>query len=362
MNLRKIAGFAFAMSLLAPVGLMLGTGSATAAAAHGQTCTASTGSATISPGLSTVPANQTITATGTMSKCTPATATGGTGTLHATVKLKNGSCQGLAKGTTLPLVGSIKWKNGKTSAVNITAKTTSNAPTVATFTGKATSGLFKGQAVMDSYGLLGQTMHVGPWSAEVILITDPEHAVPVEIERTGVRTIAVGTGDTQSLALPYLPANADVKPGDLLVTSGLGGVFPQGYPVARVTEVHHDAVQPLAQIRARPLAQLDKLHEVMLVWFRADHPAAPSGTASGDTVDRDLATGNVAFQPQPVPASPASAPRSAKPAPRARPPGGPEPRGAKPRDTGPRDTGPRDTGPPAPPGATSRTAAPEVPE
>ena len=147
MNLRKIAGFAFAMTLLAPVGLMLGTGSATAAATHGQTCTAVAGSATISPGLSTVPANQTITATGTMSKCTPATATGGSGTLHATVHLTNGSCQGLASGTTLPLVGSIKWKNGKTSGVNITAKTTSSAPTTATFSGKASSGLFKGQAI-----------------------------------------------------------------------------------------------------------------------------------------------------------------------------------------------------------------------
>ena len=70
----------------------------------------------------------------------------------------------------------------------------------------------------------------GPWSTEVILITDPEHAVPVQIERTGLRTIAVGAGNEGTLALPYLPANADVKPGDLLITSGLGGVFPAGYP------------------------------------------------------------------------------------------------------------------------------------
>ena len=136
--------------------------------------------------------------------------------------------------------------------------------------------MFKGQAVLDDKGLIGQTTHVGPWSAEVILITDPEHAVPVRIERTGLRTIAVGAGDTTSLALPYLPANADIKNGDLLVTSGLGGVFPEGYPVARVTEVHRDAVQPLAQVRAAPLAHVDTDSEVMLVWFRADHPAAPA--------------------------------------------------------------------------------------
>jgi rod shape-determining protein MreC len=169
-------------------------------------------------------------------------------------------------------------------------------------------GVFEGQAVMDSTGLLGQTLHVGPWSAEIILITDSEHAVPVQIERTGVRTIAVGTGESDALALPYLPTNADVKPGDLLITSGLGGVFPQGYPVARVTEVRHDAVQPLAQIRAAPLARLDRLREVMLVWFRPDHPAAPSHV-TGD----HLTTGNPAFQPQPVPPRPAPAPAAAGP-------------------------------------------------
>ncbi len=164
------------------------------------------------------------------------------------------------------------------------------------------NGVFKGQAVMDEKGLLGQTLHVGPWSAEVILITDPEHAVPVQIERNGLRTIAVGAGDTASLALPYLPANADVKTGDLLVTSGLGGVFPAGYPVARVTEVHHDAVQPLAQVRATPLANIDLDREAVLVWFRQDHPAAP-GTVSM----ADAHTGNPKMQPLPAPPKPAAA-------------------------------------------------------
>ena len=167
------------------------------------------------------------------------------------------------------------------------------------------NGVFKGQAVMDSHGLLGQTVHVGPWSAEIILITDSEHAVPVQIERTGVRTIAVGAGE--ALALPYLPANADVKPGDLLITSGLGGVFPQGYPVGRVAEVRHDAIQPLAQIRAVPLARLDQLREVMLVWFRPDQPASPSAHSEGS----DLSHGNAAFVPQPAPARvPAAAGRA----------------------------------------------------
>lgn len=168
----------------------------------------------------------------------------------------------------------------------------------------AANGVFKGQAVLDDKGLIGQTTHVGPWSAEVILITDPEHAVPVRIERTGLRTIAVGAADTTSLALPYLPANADIRSGDLLLTSGLGGVFPEGYPVARVTEVHRDAVQPLAQVRATPLAHLDSDSEVMLVWFRAGHPAAPAATSLGDP-----RSGNAAIQPQAV-KPPAAAPDS----------------------------------------------------
>lgn len=177
------------------------------------------------------------------------------------------------------------------------------------------NGVFKAQALLDDKGVIGQITHVGPWSAEAILITDPEHAIPVEIERTGLRTIAVGAGDAQSLALPYLPGNADVKSGDLLLTSGLGGVFPAGYPVARVTEVHRDAVQPLAQVRATPFANVDTDREVVLVWFRADHPAAPTSVTTGD-----LKTGNPKLQPQaappprPKPAIPAN-PEASAPAP-----------------------------------------------
>jgi len=158
------------------------------------------------------------------------------------------------------------------------------------------NGVFKGQALLDDKGVIGQTTHVGPWSAEAILITDPEHAIPVVIERTGLRTIAVGAGDSVSLALPFLPGNADVKAGDLLLTSGLGGVFPAGYPVARITEVRRDAVQPLAQVRATPFASVDIDREVVLVWFREDHPAAPASATSGD-----LKVGNPKLQPQAAP-------------------------------------------------------------
>lgn len=176
------------------------------------------------------------------------------------------------------------------------------------------NGVFKGQAVLDDRGLIGQTTHVGPWSAEVILITDAEHAVPVRVDRTGLRTIAVGGGDGSSLALPYLPANADIRSGDLLVTSGLGGVFPEGYPVARVTEVHHDAVQPLAQVRALALSHINSDTEVMLVWFRTGHPASPTAGASSAA---DVKSGNAAMQPLAAPPRASAAPRAEAPAARA---------------------------------------------
>ncbi|HWZ64967.1 MAG TPA: rod shape-determining protein MreC [Steroidobacteraceae bacterium] len=174
----------------------------------------------------------------------------------------------------------------------------------------ATNGVFKGQAVLDDRGLIGQTTHVGPWSAEVILITDPEHAVPVRVERTGLRTIAVGGGDASSLALPYLPQNADIRVGDLLLTSGLGGVFPEGYPVAKVTEVHRDAVQPLAQVRAAALSHIDGDTEVMLVWFREGHPAAPAPAVGSSG---DLPRGNAALQPLAAPHRAPAAPPPAQP-------------------------------------------------
>ena len=138
------------------------------------------------------------------------------------------------------------------------------------------NGVFRNQAVLDDYGVVGQTMHVGPWSADVLLITDPEHDLPVQIARTGFRTIAVGTGDPNALALPYLPANADVKVGDELVTSGLGGIFPAGYPVARITQIHRGAIQRMSQVIAQPFAHLQTDRAVMLLWFRPGSPGAPA--------------------------------------------------------------------------------------
>jgi rod shape-determining protein MreC len=166
------------------------------------------------------------------------------------------------------------------------------------------NGVFRAQAVLSDEGIVGQTTHVGPWSAEVILITDPEHAIPVQVERTGMRTIAQGTDDGE-LELPYLTSNSDVKVGDLLITSGMGGVFPQGYPVGKITAVHWEAVLPQSQVRAAPLAHINRDREVMLVWFRDTHPAAPVPTAPGDLPKGDPNAKPQATPPKPKPVAPA---------------------------------------------------------
>lgn len=126
-------------------------------------------------------------------------------------------------------------------------------------------GVHPGQAVFDGNGVVGQVLRVTPYSSEVMLITDPSHAIPVQINRNGLRTIALGTGQIDRLALPYLPSNADVQVGDLLVTSGMGGVFPPGYPVATVTAISPEK-SPFAKISAVPVAQLDRNRELLLVW------------------------------------------------------------------------------------------------
>ncbi|HVN99280.1 MAG TPA: rod shape-determining protein MreC [Steroidobacteraceae bacterium] len=153
-------------------------------------------------------------------------------------------------------------------------------------------GVHVNQPVVDGAGVLGQVAHVGPWSSEVILITDPEHALPVQITRTGLRTIAVGSGNPDELLLSYLAANSDVKSGDELVSSGLGGVFPAGYPVGHITGVRREANQLLAQVRAAPQAGIDRAREVMLIEFDPAHPAAPPSAAAtataATTVDADV--------------------------------------------------------------------------
>ncbi|HEX4376903.1 MAG TPA: rod shape-determining protein MreC [Steroidobacteraceae bacterium] len=137
-------------------------------------------------------------------------------------------------------------------------------------------GVVVSQAVVDGNGVLGQVARVGPWSAEVILVTDPEHAIPVQVTRNNLRSVAVGSGNSGELLLPYVAINSDVKSGDLLVTSGLGGVFPAGLPVATISGVHRESQQVLAQVRAQPVATVERDREVILLDFEPSNPAAPA--------------------------------------------------------------------------------------
>ena len=127
-------------------------------------------------------------------------------------------------------------------------------------------GVYVGQALLDAQGVVGQVVRVGPLTSEAVLITDADLAVPVSVNRNGLRTIAVGTGDSGRLRLPYLTNNADIAEGDLLLSSGLGGVFPSGYPVGRVLEVRLRPDQAFAEIIAEPASSLDRDREVLLVW------------------------------------------------------------------------------------------------
>jgi rod shape-determining protein MreC len=175
--------------------------------------------------------------------------------------------------------------------------------------------LYRSQPAVDEHGLLGQLVRVGPWSAEVMLITDPEHAVPVEIARNGLRSIALGTGNDTELSLPYFPANADVKTGDLLITSGLGGVFPAGYPVATITEVIHDPDLILARVRAQPAATMAGDRQVMMLWFDAANPAAPIDPKLAEQLPPAVLASPVLASPVPAPReAPRGAPSASPPA------------------------------------------------
>jgi len=127
-------------------------------------------------------------------------------------------------------------------------------------------GVYAGQAIIDADGVIGQVLEVGLNTSQAILISDPSHALPVEVSRNGLRTIAKGTGEFDRLDLPFLPNNADIVPGDVLVTSGLGGAFPSGYPVAVVASVNRIPQASFADITAAPSSALDQVREVLLIW------------------------------------------------------------------------------------------------
>lgn len=130
-------------------------------------------------------------------------------------------------------------------------------------------GVFDGQALVDADGVVGQVIKAGLMTSQAMLISDTNHALPVEVNRNGLRTIVVGTGTIDRLELPFVVNNADIRVGDLLVTSGLGGAFPAGYPVATVESVTRIPQEPYADVTATPAAALGQVREVMLIFSAA---------------------------------------------------------------------------------------------
>jgi rod shape-determining protein MreC len=130
-------------------------------------------------------------------------------------------------------------------------------------------GAYDGQSIVDAAGVIGQIIETGLTTSQAMLISDPSHSLPVEVNRNGLRTIANGTGEFGRLVLPFVTNNADIRPGDLLVTSGLGGAFPAGYPVAIIDTVNRIPQEPFADVSATPAAALDQVREVMLIWSSA---------------------------------------------------------------------------------------------
>lgn len=127
-------------------------------------------------------------------------------------------------------------------------------------------GTHVGQPVFDPTGVMGQVTQAMPFTSAVTLITDPGHATPVQVQRNGLRAVAFGTGNSDRLRISYLSQIADIHVGDVLVSSGLGGRFPTGYPVAKVISVENDPGEAFLHIEAEPTAKIDRSSQVLLVW------------------------------------------------------------------------------------------------
>jgi rod shape-determining protein MreC len=144
----------------------------------------------------------------------------------------------------------------------------------------ANDGVYEGQAVIDDEGVVGQILHVGTTSSRVLLITDVTHAVPVRISRNGLRLIASGVGVIDRLTHNHVPHSSDIRIGDILVTSGLGSKFPEGYPVAKVSAVIQDESRAFSQIQSQPVAKIDRLRYVLLFWPEQPNEQQPLVTES----------------------------------------------------------------------------------
>ncbi|WP_150633240.1 rod shape-determining protein MreC [Pseudomonas fluorescens] len=186
-------------------------------------------------------------------------------------------------------------------------------------------GVVLGQPVLDARGLMGQVVELMPYTSRVLLLTDTTHSIPVQVNRNGLRAIASGTGNPERLELRHVADTADIKEGDLLVSSGLGQRFPAGYPVATVKEVIHDSGQPFAIVRAVPTAALNRSRYLLLVFSDTRTPEERANDAAQAQESLDAQGGGPiipATVPKPAaviapavaaPAAPATAPAAATP-------------------------------------------------
>ncbi len=165
----------------------------------------------------------------------------------------------------------------------------------------AKDGIFKGQPIIDALGVMGQIVYVNALSSTAMLISDVSHAIPVQIDRTGLRSVAFGTGQTDHLDLKHIPHNADVQIGDKLISSGLGERFPRNYPVATITSINRDTGETFISVRAEPLAQLDTSREVLLVWTDNYQQLQPELESIAEGLDQEAeeATAEDAVEPAP---------------------------------------------------------------
>jgi rod shape-determining protein MreC len=143
----------------------------------------------------------------------------------------------------------------------------------------SSEGVFVSQPLLDAEGLMGQVIEAGPITSRVLLISDRLHSVPVQVVRSNLRLIARGTGIITELELRHVQDTADIVEGDLLVSSGLGGRFPVGYPVGVVSKIRHDPGKPFAVVRATPTARLDRTRHALLVFTEERLAKLPSGTS-----------------------------------------------------------------------------------
>ncbi|MBU2880197.1 rod shape-determining protein MreC [Aliiglaciecola lipolytica] len=148
----------------------------------------------------------------------------------------------------------------------------------------AINGVYEGQTVLDDKGIVGQIMEVGTTNSRVLLLADITHAIPLRNARNNVQLIASGSGQFDELILEHVAHSADIQVGDLLVSSGLGNIFPEGYPTATITSIVRDESRPFALVTATPIAQLDRLRYLLLLW-PADAPTQPIMPQSTPTVE-----------------------------------------------------------------------------